>query len=126
MVRVVLALLFALSTVQQGAAELYRSSCADQIPCGGLDADRVGDAGAIRAVAPVESRTGIDTQGPLQHRTGDANTRAGTDALFHRLIELLHARARVSMREFRAAVVDLHDATQGTASAPTRAPPRPS
>jgi hypothetical protein len=123
--RVIVALLFALSSVAQqqaSARTLPSQPCASAVPCG-PQPDQMTPGSATHALATpvalgVESLR-FDTRG-----VSDGNSRSGVDQLFHKRSDLLLARARISLAEYRSAALTIHAAVLGAEAAPSRAPPR--
>lgn len=125
MLRAVLSLLIAWSSVQQ-RAELRPAAtqgCVEAGPCAPLEAHRLSLGDAITAPIAFAPRLAIHNT-PLIHRAGsDPGVRGGLDVLFRDQTRLQCARALVARAEHRSISGSLHAAAQNTASAPTRAPP---
>lgn len=121
-----MALLFALSwaTQQQASARaLPLQPCPSATLCD-LEPDRLTLGAADHALATSLARLGIeglrfDTRG-----VNDGNSRSGVDQLFHVRSDLLLARARTSLAEYRSAALTIHVAVLGMEAASSRAPPR--
>ena len=126
--RSIVALLFALSSMvqqQASARDLPPQPCASAERCG-LEPDRLVLGAGSAALATSLGRLGIESLQLDARGVTDGNSRSGVDQLFHARSDLLHARARTALAEHRSAALTIHAAVLGTASAPSRAPPRTS
>lgn len=124
--RLVVALLFALSSMVQQQAHartLPPQPCANEEACG-LEPDRLSLGDETIALTTTAARLGIENLRPDTRGVSDGNSRGGVDQLFHIRSGLLLARARTSLAEYRSAALTIRTAVLGTESAPSRAPPR--
>jgi hypothetical protein len=124
--RVIVALLFALSSVAQQQATartLLPQPCPGAVECG-LEPHRLALGDAHHALATSLARLGIESLRFDTRGVNDGNSRSGVDQLFHVRSDLLLVRARTSLAEYRSAALTIHVAVMGTDAASSRAPPR--